>query len=90
MKEINSDIQIYVACLASYNNGILHGGWIDACQDADDIRYAIHDILKTSPIEGRKNTPSMIMKALRASGYVNMKTLIMSPSLQPFLKSIES
>ena len=52
MKEINSDIQIYVACLASYNNGILHGGWIDACQDTDDIRYAIHDILKTSPIEG--------------------------------------
>ena len=36
------EIQIYVACLAAYNNGILHGRWIDAQQDAwavyDDIR----------------------------------------------------
>nr|WP_319514386.1 antirestriction protein ArdA [uncultured Cohaesibacter sp.] len=51
MKEYNSEIRIYVACLASYNNGILHGGWIDACQEADEIRWAIHDILKFSPIE---------------------------------------
>lgn len=51
MKETNSEIRIYVACLAAYNNGILHGGWIDACQDADEIRWAIHDILKFSPIE---------------------------------------
>ena len=28
--------KIYVACLASYNAGILHGRWIDADQDADD------------------------------------------------------
>lgn len=51
MKETNSEIRIYVACLAAYNNGILHGGWIDACQDADEIRRAIHDVLKFSPIE---------------------------------------
>ncbi|WP_447531297.1 antirestriction protein ArdA, partial [Legionella pneumophila] len=24
--------QIYVACLAAYNNGIVHGEWIDATQ----------------------------------------------------------
>lgn len=51
MEEQQSEIRIYVACLAAYNNGILHGGWIDACQDADEIRWAIHDILKLSPIE---------------------------------------
>lgn len=51
MEGQNTEIRIYVACLAAYNNGILHGGWIDACQDADDIRWAIHDILKVSPIE---------------------------------------
>jgi Antirestriction protein (ArdA) len=24
--------RIYVACLAAYNNGYLHGAWIDAIQ----------------------------------------------------------
>jgi hypothetical protein len=28
----NEAPKIYVACLASYNNGILHGKWIDAVQ----------------------------------------------------------
>jgi len=32
--------RVYVACLASYNNGILHGEWIDAT-DADEIREEI-------------------------------------------------
>ncbi|MBI1392928.1 MAG: antirestriction protein ArdA [Alphaproteobacteria bacterium] len=44
--------KIYVACLAAYNNGILHGRWIDAYQDADDIRAAIADMLRESPIAG--------------------------------------
>ena len=47
----NSDIRIYVACLAAYNNGILHGRWINADQDADDIRSEIAAMLKASPIE---------------------------------------
>ena len=51
MEEQQSKIRIYVACLAAYNNGILHGAWIDANQDVDAIRYAIHDMLKISPIE---------------------------------------
>ena len=29
--------RIYVACLAAYNAGILHGKWIDAAQDADSL-----------------------------------------------------
>ena len=29
--------RIYVACLAAYNGGTLHGEWIDADQSADDI-----------------------------------------------------
>jgi antirestriction protein len=47
----NSDIRIYVACLAACNNGILHGRWINADQDADDIRSEIAAMLKASPIE---------------------------------------
>jgi antirestriction protein len=41
--------RIYVACLAAYNNGELHGAWIDADQDADAIRGEIAVILTTSP-----------------------------------------
>lgn len=44
--------KIYVECLAAYNNGILHGRWIDADQDADAIRNDIANMLKASPIEG--------------------------------------
>ncbi|MEM1279004.1 MAG: antirestriction protein ArdA [Cyanobacteria bacterium P01_H01_bin.152] len=42
--------KIYVADLAAYNNGLLHGEWIDATQDIDDIWQAIKSMLKNSPI----------------------------------------
>lgn len=37
MTQHTSEIRIYVACLAAYNNGILHGRWIDADQSAENI-----------------------------------------------------
>lgn len=51
MKDQTGEIRIYVACLAAYNNGILHGAWINADQEPEEIRWAIHDMLKVSPIE---------------------------------------
>jgi len=50
--EKKSEIRIYVACLASYNNGILHGAWIDAARDAWEIYDDVRAMLKTSPISG--------------------------------------
>lgn len=47
----DSSLRIYVACLAAYNNGFLHGAWIDADQDADEIRGEITAMLARSPIE---------------------------------------
>jgi antirestriction protein len=41
---------IYVACLSSYNSGRLHGRWIDAKQDSDEIREEIQQMLCTSPV----------------------------------------
>lgn len=41
--------QIYVACLAAYNNGFLHGTWIDCDQDADNIQAEVSQMLKKSP-----------------------------------------
>lgn len=43
-----SDIRIYVACLASYNAGVLHGAWIDATQDADAIQSEVDAMLRAS------------------------------------------
>lgn len=47
----DSNPRIYVACLAAYNNGYLHGAWIDADQDADEIRAEIAAMLTRSPIK---------------------------------------
>jgi antirestriction protein len=44
--------RIYVACLAAYNNGQLHGTWIDADQSADAIHEEIRATLAASPIPG--------------------------------------
>lgn len=41
--------EIYVACLAAYNNSKLHGTWIDATQDEWDISEAIAAMIKKSP-----------------------------------------
>jgi antirestriction protein len=48
-KTMNSEIRIYVADLAAYNNGRLHGVWIDATQDPDDIQEQINTMLADSP-----------------------------------------
>lgn len=42
--------RIYAACLAAYNNGRLHGRWIDATQEPDDIQAEISEMLAASPI----------------------------------------
>lgn len=44
--------KIYVACLAAYNSGYLHGIWCDATQDEDGIYKDIYDMLAKSPVEG--------------------------------------
>jgi antirestriction protein len=44
------EIRIYVACLAAYNNGYLHGRWIDATNGACVIQDEINEMLATSPI----------------------------------------
>jgi hypothetical protein len=41
--------KIYVACLAAYNGGQLHGEWIDANQEAHEIQANITSMLERSP-----------------------------------------
>jgi antirestriction protein len=42
--------RIYVACLAAYTSGWLHGAWIDVEDDVDAVWDAIKAMLKASPI----------------------------------------
>lgn len=46
-----SEIRIYVACLAAYNSGVLHGRWIDATQGESGIWDDVNATLKASPEE---------------------------------------
>jgi len=41
--------KIYIACLSSYNSGILHGAWIEPKADKDELEAQIAEMLKTSP-----------------------------------------
>ena len=45
------DPKIYVADLAAYNNGKLHGVWIDATLELSDILDAVNAMLENSPEE---------------------------------------
>ena len=46
---MSAEIRIYVACLAAYNGGRLHGVWIDATDELDDIQEQVNTMLKESP-----------------------------------------
>lgn len=48
--EPSAECRIYVACLASYNNGRLYGRWIDVDgKDADELREDVAEMLRGSP-----------------------------------------
>lgn len=45
----NPKYEIYVACLAAYNNGFLYGAWIDLKQPLESIYAEIHEMIAKSP-----------------------------------------
>ncbi|WP_316219082.1 antirestriction protein ArdA [Bradyrhizobium sp. SZCCHNR2026] len=47
-------MRFYAACLASYNNGRLHGVWVDASDDIDAMQDAINAMLRASPFPNVK------------------------------------
>ncbi len=48
----NLQPRIYVASLAAYNSGILHGVWIDAAREAWALYDDVRTMLAASPIAG--------------------------------------
>jgi len=58
-------MRIYVACLASYNNGRLHGAWFDLDDyvDAEDLSKAVKEqVLLTSPY------PNVMVECIACGG----------------------
>ncbi len=51
-RDLVAEPRIYVACLAAYNDGILHGAWVDANQSADELGAAVQAMLAASPVAG--------------------------------------
>ncbi len=49
---MSTNPRVYVACLAAYNNGRLHGEWIDADQSADELYEDVQRMLVASPEPG--------------------------------------
>lgn len=46
---MSDEIRIYVADIAAYNDGILHGIWIDATKEAKEILADVEAMLACSP-----------------------------------------
>lgn len=44
--------RVFIGCQASASNGHLHGRWLFAAQEADDLHDEVQDILSTSPVGG--------------------------------------
>ncbi|MGI8612416.1 MAG: antirestriction protein ArdA [Nocardioidaceae bacterium] len=50
--------KIWVASLSDYNNGVLHGAWLDANRDPSEVHGDIQTMLATSPTTTRTGEPA--------------------------------
>lgn len=50
--ESATETRIYVASLSDYNDGRLHGVWLDANAEAEDLAEGIQEMLARSPMPG--------------------------------------
>ena len=75
---VHPEPRIYVASLADYNNGRLHGDWIEAAQDPEDLAAEIHSMLRRSPIPGAEEYAIHDYEGfgpLRISEYEGLETI---------------
>jgi len=77
----NTDIpRIYVACLTSYNCGFLHGKWIDANKEADEIRAEIQEMLADPKNPCRQQSPDEIFEEYAIHDYEGFGDIKLSES----------
>ena len=69
-------MRIYVACLASYNAGTLHGRWIDALQSVEAIEEEIAAMLKDSPEPGAEEWAIHDADGIIVSEYASIASVV--------------
>ncbi|RAN32725.1 hypothetical protein HY11_17410 [Hyphomonas pacifica] len=74
--------RVYVACLAAYNNGCLHGRWIDATTP-DEIMVEVCAMLADSPLPGAEEWA--IHGATRKSHLLSEAGMPLVEPSRPFL-----
>jgi Antirestriction protein (ArdA) len=50
--------QIWVGSLSDYNNGVLHGTWLDAARAPEEIQADIQAMLEASPLAAETGQPA--------------------------------
>jgi antirestriction protein len=81
-KNINNEYQIYIACLASYNSGVLYGKWIKPDKDVEELHGQIKEILKSSPMPNAEEWS--------IHDYDNFHNLGENPNLEDITKIVEA
>jgi antirestriction protein len=51
-QEPKTSPKVWIASLSDYNAGHLHGAWVEANQEPDDIWEGINEVLRTSRVPG--------------------------------------
>ena len=86
------EIRAYFACLASYNEGTLHGAWVnlEACETPEDIQECIDQIIKDSPTPGAEewamHDSEGLPKSMALSEYIDFQSLINFVNINKQLK----
>ncbi len=57
-QELNPPPSIWVGSLSDYNNGILHGAWIEAGREPEQIQGDIDSMLADSPLAAQTGQPA--------------------------------
>lgn len=68
--------RIWIACLAAYNNGILHGRWFDAPTSVEEFQEQIDEVIKSSPIPGAEEWAIHDTEDLPVGEYPDMDELV--------------
>jgi antirestriction protein len=70
--------QVYVASLSDYNDGRLHGAWVNAAQEPDELRGEVAKMLARSPMPGAEEFAIHDYEGfgpLRLGEYENLETV---------------
>lgn len=78
--------RIYLACLAAYNSGRLHGTWVDADEGEDHIWNALRAMLAKSPVPGAEEWAIHAYEGFEGAGVSESLSFATVCELAEFIK----